>query len=64
MGNNTQENSIYSSEETVETIMEKYGLQTKLQRLSASPQMGTFQLFEHLGNGDFSEHPQPYCFHT
>lgn len=57
VANNTQENSIYTSATTVETIIEKYGLQTKLERLSASPQMGTFQLFEHLGNGDFSECP-------
>jgi hypothetical protein len=58
VANNTQENSIYASEKTVETIIESYGLQTRHQRLSGSPQMGTFQLFEPLGDGDFSECPQ------
>jgi urate oxidase len=30
VANDTQKNSIYASEKTVETIIEKYGLQTKL----------------------------------
>ena len=62
VANDTQMNSIYASEKTVETIIAKYGLQTKLERLSGSPQMGTFQLFEPLGNGDFSK--CPHCNFT
>ena len=58
VANDTQMNSVYASQITVETIIAKYGLQTKLERLSGSPQMGTFQLFEPLGNGDFSKCPQ------
>jgi hypothetical protein len=62
VASDTQMNSIYASQKTVETIIAKYGLQTKLERLSASPQMGTFQLFESLGNGDFSK--CPHCNST
>jgi hypothetical protein len=56
VASNTQENSIYASQDTIECILNKYGLQSVIGRLSACPQMATYQVIRPVGNGDFSKH--------
>jgi hypothetical protein len=56
VASNTQENSIYASQETIECILSKYGLQTVLGRLSSCPQMATYQFIRPIGNGDFGNY--------
>jgi hypothetical protein len=56
VASNTQENSIYASQETIECILKKYGLQTVLGRLGARPQMGTHQVILPIDNDDFGDY--------